>query len=493
VHIAEQSYGANVFCAFVVGLHLSYVLNDMINGDPNTATSESQGWYTTCLTTRSAITVLMSEFVTNGGSWWGRKKMLGLGQIMFVLACGTSIFALVINVVAMHLVANIWIGLVTGSKATMMAYVSDVSTTDTHKKNVAYVVAWGGGSLVAAMICYLVLPPIGGYAVSGALVTASLLLRQFGLPDCSPPLEKRQPPTCMRMLRTLFAAPYNVYLSFRTQTPYVKCLLFTQFFQYASLGTLHAYFANFVLIRFGMEQAEAGLWVASAGLLGGITATLGIMCLPLESAFWLMWVTPLYSLYITFMPAKHTMWSGFVFYLPRLIPLAQLDIIFYGQLSARRRHELAALENMLERLGYLAGAVAVGIYSPLWIENYQNGDQSVPAVPITSLFFDICVVLVFYLGTHQYKHLNMYGKFFMVVQEGADAEKEAAAFEITFAKGVKVCVKDEGGVVGTSEGKNAEGDKGAIAGCYRVRLEDGTIIESKPANLELIELGMEGA
>lgn len=483
VEIAASTVAVNVLVGFVVGLWLSYVLNDMITGDPNTVSATSQLWYTLCLTTRSAILVLASEFVNIAGSWWGRKRMLGYSQLFNTMYCLMSIVAVAADAVPLHAVANIFAGLCSGDKASSLAYISDVSTLPTHTKNMAHFLIWGGAGIATAMVVYIALPPMGGYAVAGTFVVGSYIIREIWLPDWSPPKEKRTTPTWKQMLETVL--PCHVYFVYKPQTPFVKCLLWTQFFQYCALGSQHAYFANYVLIRYDMQQFAAGAWILIASLVAVMTTTVALKILPLSSVNYLMWTTPLFSLYITVMGAKHTMWSGMVLYFPRLIPLAQLDIIYYGQLSARRRHELASVENMMERLGYLGGAISIAIYSPVWVDNYQNGDQSIPAVPIVSVVFEFLVMGMFYLGTYRYRHQDLYGQFFMVVKDGAETEKDAAAFQITFAAGVKVVVKDEGGIVGTSEGKNADDDKNAIAGCYRVRLEDGKVIESKPENLEL--------
>lgn len=439
VHTCNQCLCWDTFCGFMLGLHLPYVINEMMNGDPDTATSESQRWFSVCMAIRSATLVFMSELMTVGGSWWGRKKILLLCQLAYLCAVVSFISAVLADAIALLLIGNVFFGCVSGDKASVMAYVADVSTLESHKKNSAWIAAWAMWGLFLSMLCYLALSPLSGFAVGGVLVFISLWIREIWLPDRSPPMEKRKVPSWKDILSV--ALPTNVYNSYKLQTPYVKCLLWTQFAQFGSGGALHGYFVNYVLVRYGIEQAEAGLLVATAGILSGITMTFGQYCLPIRATTWLMWTTPLYALYITVMSARHTMWTAFFFYCPRLIPLAQMNVIFYGQLSARRRHELSSLDNMSERCGYLTGAIAVTIYSPMWIDNYQKGDQSYPAVPIISLFFDILIVLIYYLGTFQYQKHDMYGKHFMVVTDGNEADKDSAS-----PKAVKVGVKgvDEG-------------------------------------------------
>merc|ERR1712014_344322 len=96
-----------------------------------------------------------------------------------------------------------------------------------------------------------------------------------------------------------------------------------------------------------------------------------------------MWIAPLFNLFVGLnLAGAMTMWVGIIFLSAEMLVATAVNAIFYGQVTARLRHQLAGVENIFARLGYLCGVLVGGLYTAAWLNNFNHGDRSYPDPPL---------------------------------------------------------------------------------------------------------------
>eukprot|EP00928_Gymnodinium_smaydae_P045862 TRINITY_DN30524_c0_g1_i1.p1 TRINITY_DN30524_c0_g1~~TRINITY_DN30524_c0_g1_i1.p1 ORF type:complete len:500 (+),score=67.46 TRINITY_DN30524_c0_g1_i1:29-1528(+) len=408
-----------------------FALNEISSGDGSVATKDSIFWFTAYILISTFGGLFTSQFIAYSGFWYGRKNAILIGQAGMFLCIVSKFTGLMLQWPALFLLGAAFNSLTVGLLAQFLAYITDTSTAATHKQNMGFWTAIAGLVALAAGFIFAFLYIYLSYVFAALVVLQSLISRLKCMEDVSPPPSKRVTPTRDMILQTLI--PSVSYHVFMRQSRFTKCLLFAIAGGATSGGFMASAELSYLLLRYRFTEQVLAIW-AALGAVTGAAAVVAIMALfrPKTIILCVFWTGPFAQALFGWAPfgwtgtiAWATVW-GWLF----APALACFTVVFYGQVSAKRRHELENLANVVGRIAYLLGAGGALYYVPLWAEDYESGKHSLPAPPFLCVPVDILSVLCIYVAYGLYGNQDKYGEHLCtVVEETGDIEDTSSKKE----------------------------------------------------------------
>lgn len=411
----QQNRPLRVVCVGIICAGISYMLilmvnlnasmNYILNGDSKKVSSESQLWFSLAFLVKQMSSVWLAEFIGQGGSTWGRKKMASVALAAYATAAVLSLMAHVLNSVMIHIVAQFVLGMWSPILPTATGYIADVSTREDYQKNFGQLHAsmMIGLFIGAAAAAALSATVVGGYVAAAFVALVGMVFLSMGLPDWSPPRDCRQ-----RML-WVSCIPCHVCPMLMQQNAYTKWLSLVSLLGATTVASLQTWNFNYMMIRYGFTVQGCALWLMVLFLSGVFTAAIFMRFVKLKCAIGFGNVSmciPL--LMMVFCPAKPLiMWLA-------LIPMQAMNLagpsllaIFYGQKPSAERGTLAGLQKLSDSSGRLIGVLIAGVVTTLWLKDVEDGTIATDASggfqpPMITLVFLLLTVLCYLFAEGRY-------------------------------------------------------------------------------------------